>query len=158
MEGRTANRKEGGLKNASFCAMKTFCQLLDEVKLPSDLTPQALKDCRFVEEKKNLISYGNVGTGKTHLATAMVVEGCKKGLSIKFFCTAALVYRLAEAKRGCEVSRISKGLSKLDLLIFDGQSYRMRQSEWGKKFPPVPGKAFTKLGNVGLLRTAILCG
>lgn len=109
--------------------MKTLCGYsFDEVKLLSNLTLQELKDCKFVEEKKNLIFYGNVGTGKTHLATAMVVEGCKNGLNIKFFCTAALVNRLAETKRGCEVSGISKGLSKLDLLVFCGQSYRMKQS------------------------------
>ena len=124
VERRRANRKERRLKNAGFYAMKTFCGYsFDEVKLPYGLTPQDLKDCRFVEEKKNLIFYGNVGTGKTHLATAIGVEGCKKGLNVKFFRTAALVNRLAEAKRGGEVSRISKGLSKLDLLICDEWGY-----------------------------------
>jgi len=64
VERRRANRKERRLKNAGFYAMKTFCGYsFDEVKLPYDLTPQDLKDCRFVEEKKNLIFYGNVGTG-----------------------------------------------------------------------------------------------
>lgn len=81
--------------------MKTLCGYsFDEVKLPSDLTPQALKDCRFVEEKKNLISYGNVGTGKTHLATAIGVEGCKKGLNVKFFRTAALSEQVGGSKEG----------------------------------------------------------
>lgn len=68
-----------------------------------------------MEEKKNLIFYGNLETGKTHLATAVRVEAYKKGLNVKFFRTAALVNKLAEAKKGGEISRILRGLSKLDL-------------------------------------------
>jgi len=82
-----------------------------------------LKDCKFVEEKKNLIFYGNIGTGKTHLATAIGVEACKKGLSVKFYRTAALVNRLREARKEGEISRILKALSKLDLLICDEWGY-----------------------------------
>lgn len=41
-----------------------------------------------------------LGTGKTHLATAIGVEACKKGYNVKFFRTAALVNRLVEARKG----------------------------------------------------------
>ena len=115
---------KGCLKRAGFYAIKTFVDYsCDEIKLPSNLTPQELKDCKFVEEKKNLIFYGNIGTGKTHLATAIGVEACKKGLSVKFYRTAALVNRLREARKEGEISRILKALSKLDLLICDEWGY-----------------------------------
>ncbi|WP_281273686.1 ATP-binding protein [Biomaibacter acetigenes] len=68
----------------------------------------------FLEEKENLILYGNVGIGKTHLAIAIGVEACKKGYNVKFFRTAALVNRLVEARKGGELSGVLKWPSKLD--------------------------------------------
>jgi DNA replication protein DnaC len=52
-----------------------------------------------VEEKKNLILYGNEGTGKTHLATAIGIEACRLGMSTVFYRTADLVNRLSEARK-----------------------------------------------------------
>jgi len=43
-----------------------------------ELTIYALKEASFVDERKNLIQYGNVGTGKTHLATAIGIEACSR--------------------------------------------------------------------------------
>ncbi|WP_276324585.1 ATP-binding protein [Acetivibrio clariflavus] len=54
--------------------------------------------------------YGNVGTGKTHLATAIGIEACKLGKSVKFFRTAALVNKLSEAKKAKELSGFIKQL------------------------------------------------
>jgi len=124
LEHRDASRKDRLLKNAGFYTIKTFADyIFDEIKLPQGLTPQDLKDCKFLEEKKNLILYGNVGTGKTHLATAIGVEACKKGFNVKFFRTAALVNRLVEARKGGELSGLLKQLSKPDLLICDEWGY-----------------------------------
>ena len=79
IEYRNARRKERLLKNAGFYTIKTFEDFIfDEIRMPQGLTPEDLKECRFLEDKLNLIFYGNVGTGKTHLATAIGVEACKK--------------------------------------------------------------------------------
>lgn len=124
LEHREASRKDRLLKNAGFYTVKTFADyIFDEVKLPQGLTPHDLKECKFLEEKRNLIFYGNVGTGKTHLATAIGVEACKKGLNVRFFRTAALVNRLGEARKGGELTGFLKQLSKLDLLICDEWGY-----------------------------------
>jgi len=64
-----------------------------------------------------------VGTGKTHLATAIGVEACRKGYNVKFFRTAALVNRLVEARKGGELSGLLKQLTKADLLICDEWGY-----------------------------------
>lgn len=92
VEHREESRKNRFLKNADFYTLKTFeGYIFDEIKFSQGLTPKGLKDCKFVEEKKNLIFYGNVGSGKRHLATGIGVEACKKGYNVKFFRTAALV-------------------------------------------------------------------
>lgn len=124
LEHREITRKDKLLRNAGFYNHKTFTDyLFDEVKLPQGLTPQDLKECRFLEEKRNLILYGNVGTGKTHLSTAIGVEACQRGLSVRFFRTAALVNRLVEAKKDGGLSALLKQLAKVDLLICDEWGY-----------------------------------
>jgi len=124
LEHREACRREKKLKNAGFYTIKTFANYsFDDIRIPQGITPQDLKDCSFIYEKKNLILYGNVGTGKSHLATAIGVEACKQGLDVRFFRTAALVNRLSEAKKGGELSSFLKQFDKLDLVICDEWGY-----------------------------------
>ena len=87
------------------------------------MTPEYLAKAAFVEEKKNLILYGNVGTGKTHLATAIGIEACRRGLRTGFYRTAHLVNRLSEAKKEGKLGKLVTSLGKLDLLICDEWGY-----------------------------------
>ena len=43
-----------------------------------------IRECRFVEERKNIILIGKPGTGKTHLANAIGLEAASKGYSVTF--------------------------------------------------------------------------
>ena len=124
IEQREAARKDRLLRNANFYTLKTFNDYcFDEIKLPQGLTPEAIKACNFIAEKRNLILYGNVGTGKTHMATAVGVEACNQGLSVGFYRTAALVNRLTDSRKAGELSKFLKQLNKLDLLICDEWGY-----------------------------------
>ncbi len=124
VEHREKSRKDRLLKAAGFYSWKTFENYrFDDVKLPSGVTPEYLTRVGFVEEKKNLIIYGNVGTGKTHLATAIGIEACRRGLSTGFYRTANLVNRLSEAKKTGRLGKLMASLSKLDLLICDEWGY-----------------------------------
>lgn len=122
---RRENAKNDRLvKNAGFYTLKAFNSFIfDEVTLPEGITPQYLKDLKFLETATNIVMYGNVGTGKSHLSAALGLEACKKGLNTKFFRTSALVSRLAEAKKGGELSRLLAQLSKAELLICDEWGY-----------------------------------
>jgi len=112
------------IKTAGFYNRKRFCDFcFDEVKLPSDVTPGYLKEGRFIEEVKNLILYGNVGTGKTHLATAIGIEACNRGMKGGFYRTANLVNQLSDAKKAGTLSKFFNNLRKLDLLICDEWGY-----------------------------------
>ncbi len=117
-------RKERLLKNANFYSIKTFNDYsFDGIQIPQGLTPEEIKKGTFIEDKKNLILYGNVGAGKSHMAIAIGVEACRRGLNVKFFRTAALVNRLGEARKGGELSKFLKKLSEIDLLICDEWGY-----------------------------------
>jgi DNA replication protein DnaC len=122
---RRENAKNDRLvKTAGFYTLKAFEAFrFDEVTLPEGIGPDYLKNLKFLETATNIVMYGNVGSGKTHLSIALGLEACKKGLNTKFFRTSALVNRLAEAKKGGELSKFLGQLSKVDLLICDEWGY-----------------------------------
>src|SRR5690606_10822232 len=99
VEHRRVTRKNRLLKQANFDVVKTFQgYTFDHIEFPKQLSVEELKSTKFIERKENLVLYGGVGTGKTHLATAIGVEACNQGKSVKFYRTAALVNELIEAK------------------------------------------------------------
>ena len=121
---REKARKEKLLKKAGFYTIKTFESFkFDEVTLPGAITPEYLRDCEFITNKNNIVMYGNVGTGKTHLSIALGVEACKKGMEVRFFRTSALVNKLAELKKAGTLSTFLRNLGKADLLICDEWGY-----------------------------------
>lgn len=82
---REAKRKERLINQAGFYTLKTFeGYCFDEIRLPAELSVADLKEAAFVSKKRNLILYGNVGTGKTHLATAIGIEACTQGKVVRF--------------------------------------------------------------------------
>ena len=124
IEHRENTRRDKLLKNAGFYTIKTFENyVFDEITLPSSIGVDYLKNLEFLETKTNLVFYGNVGTGKTHLATALGVEACKRGTETKFFRTAALVNKLSEAKKSGQLSSFIKKLIKAELIICDEWGY-----------------------------------
>jgi DNA replication protein DnaC len=65
----------------------------------------------------------NPGTGKTHLATALGLKACEKGLRVRFYTAAGLVNDLLEAQQNRTISKLEQQLGKLHLLILDELSY-----------------------------------
>lgn len=121
---REVTRKNRYLKQAGFDIMKTFQGYeFDQVQIPVSITLDEIKNATFIEKKENLILYGAVGTGKTHMATAIGVAACNQGKKVKFYRTAALVNDLIDAKAKGNLSRFLKQLEKIDLLICDEWGY-----------------------------------
>ena len=61
---RDTARKARLVKQAGFYTLKTFEGFsFDEIRIPPGLEVDDLKQATFVEQQKNLILYGNVGTG-----------------------------------------------------------------------------------------------
>ena len=124
VEHRENTKRDKLLKNAGFYSPKAFDAFsFDEVTLPGSVTPDYLKNCGFLETNTNIVMYGNVGTGKTHLSIALGVEACKKGFDTRFFRTAALVNKLSEAKKSGNLSGFLKKLMKAQLIICDEWGY-----------------------------------
>lgn len=124
VEERESSRKNRLLKQAEFDMLKTFEDyIFSEIEIPTSITEEEIKTGNFIEKKENLILYGGVGTGKTHLATAIGVNCCYSGKKVKFYRTAALVNDLIEAKKKGDLKRVIKRIESLDLLICDEWGY-----------------------------------
>src|SRR6056297_748574 len=124
IEHREKAKIERLIKTAGFYARKAFDDYrFDEVRLPSGVTPEYLKSVTFVDEVKNLILYGNVGTGKTHMSIAMGMEACRRGMKVGFYRTASLVNRLSDAKKTGDLTKLLNSIRKQDLLILDEWGY-----------------------------------
>lgn len=124
LDHRELTRKNRNLKSAGFDVIKTFEGYeFGDIQIPGSISLEELKSGSFIEKLENLILYGPVGTGKSHMATAIGVAACSRGKKAKFFRTASLVNQLSEAKAKGELKRFMKQLEKTDLLICDEWGY-----------------------------------
>lgn len=121
---REISRKNRNLKSAGFDLIKTFeGYSFNNIQMPKTIDIEELKSVDFINKRENLILYGPVGTGKTHLATAIGVNACSNGKKVIYFRTATLVNQLSEAKSKGELSKFIKKINKADILICDEWGY-----------------------------------
>jgi DNA replication protein DnaC len=96
LEERDRKRRNAYINAAKFEIVKTFEKYtFEDIKFPTNLSPETLMDSTFVPHRENIIMYGNVGAGKTHLAIATGVAACKAGFRTRFWRTASLVNALS---------------------------------------------------------------
>jgi DNA replication protein DnaC len=124
IENRELTRRTRLTNRANFPTYKTLEGYeYHRTKFPLTFDQNQLEQCRFIEEKKNLVLYGPVGTGKTHMAIATGVKACQLGYRVKFTTVTELVLRLSEARKLGTLERLIKELLNLDLLILDEWGY-----------------------------------
>ena len=80
-------------------------------------------DGSIIQKKENIILIGNPGLGKTHLATAIAYELCKKDYNVWFTTGTRLINTLTEAKDEQELGKYFKMASTLDLVVIDEVGY-----------------------------------
>jgi DNA replication protein DnaC len=133
LEDRDRRRRNAYQRAANFDIIKTFEKYtFEDIRFPSGLSADDLIGTSFIPRRENLIMYGNVGAGKTHLAIAVGVAACDAGFKTRFYRTATLVNALIEAKQqGC-LSIFMKQFEKLDLLICDEWGYVPIDSDGSK--------------------------
>jgi len=118
---------------------RRIARLLSDSKLPRDKTLATLETGRFpapvrtqvarlaegqfLEGATNLCVFGNPGTGKTHVVSALGHELVRQGHSVLFTPVSALVERLLEAKRDLRLSRELRRLDRIECLILDDIGY-----------------------------------
>ena len=98
---------------------------LDNTRFPSPVRTQVarLAEGQFLEGAMNLCVFGNPGTGKTHVVSALGHELVRQGHSVLFTPVSALVERLLEAKRDLRLTRELRRLDRIECLILDDIGY-----------------------------------
>lgn len=123
-EGRRRARLGKLVQQAGFPHLKTFEGYVHEhISFPAACTLETLMDMKWLTERENLLLMGAVGTGKTHMATALGVEACRRGNAVQFFRASDLVALLQEKFAAGTLSRFREKLKKMDLMILDEVGY-----------------------------------
>ena len=78
-----------------------------------------LARCAWIPAARNVVLVGPVGTGKTHIATALGIEAIKRGHNVAFYRASDLVRALIEARDARTLSRLQERLRRASLLLLD---------------------------------------
>jgi DNA replication protein DnaC len=115
---------ERRVKAARFPVLKTLEQFRwDWPKKINRLQVQHLFRLEFIAQKANAVFLGNVGLGKTHLATAVGYAACQEGYAVRFANAISVINELAAAqKRGLLKKQLKQYLLP-ELLILDELGY-----------------------------------
>lgn len=118
---REANRMARMIKQAGFRVIKTLDSFIWKpgIEIPTTITRAEMESAAFVKEKENLVLIGAVGTGKTHLATAIALNLCQQGRHVRFYTATGLANILQEKHQRGTLSGFMSSLRKVELLVLD---------------------------------------
>ena len=121
---RERRAMERRIKEAAFPVIKTIGSF--DFKVQASINEPLVRELlrgEYIAKKENVLLVGNVGTGKTHLATALGFAACSQGKRVRFYTTTGLVTQLLEAREERTVQRLQKQLDRLDLILLDELGY-----------------------------------
>lgn len=83
----------------------------------------------FLQEAANIVFYGDIGVGKSHLAEALIVKLCEMGKKCLFSSTHALIEQMIEAKKSLTLTSLFKRIDRFDFLVLDELGYLPQTTE-----------------------------
>jgi DNA replication protein DnaC len=104
---------------------------LDLKRLPAKVVQQArtLLEGSFLERHENVLIFGQPGSGKTHLLSALGQELVRAGRKVLFRKCGLLVQELLAAKRDLKLPRVLKQMGGHEALILDDLGYVQQSRE-----------------------------
>jgi len=129
-ESRNQNRVARLMKSSHLLEGKTWEQF-QWSRLPLHVTQQfeILRSGSFLDRQDNVLIFGNPGSGKTMLLSALGDQLVRRGRSVLFTTCQMLVQELLRAKRDLRMERWIKKLSKFEALIIDDLGYVQQSRE-----------------------------
>jgi len=118
---RESNRINRMVKTAGFRVIKTLEDFIwkPDIAIPQGITREDMQNFTFLSRHENLIFMGAVGTGKTHLATAIALRVCQAGRRTRFFTAASLANILLEKNQKGTLVNFLATLKRVELLVID---------------------------------------
>jgi len=121
---RAENRLKRRLREAKFPLLKTL-ETLDH-NAAHGLDVRLLRELEagdYIGEHRNVIFFGNSGTGKTHMATGLGVAACRQGITTRFVTGCGLANELIEAQSSRNLARVIQRYGRYGLLVLDELGY-----------------------------------
>ncbi len=130
---RAENRKRARIKAANFPQMKYMHELITQ-ELPQDARTALpeLETLDFIKLGRNVVLYGNPGTGKTHIATALGIKACEQELTVLFTSVPQLLTQIREARSAKTLRTLQIRFEKYDLVVCDEFGYVSCDKEGGE--------------------------
>jgi DNA replication protein DnaC len=127
---RRANRI-ARLLQASKLPLEKTLENFDMRRLPVKAARQvkALMNGAFLDRRENVLAFGNPGSGKTHLLSALGQELIRQGRRVAFSTCVRLVQDLLRAKKDLRLSRAIKKLAYYEALVIDDIGYVQQSRE-----------------------------
>jgi DNA replication protein DnaC len=112
------------IKSARFPVIKTLEQFnWTWPKKINRLAVQNLFRLEFVAQNANVVFLGNVGTGKSHLATALGYAACLEGHAVLFAGAIEVINDLQAAQKNGGLKRALKKYLRPEIVILDEVGY-----------------------------------
>src|SRR5690349_17434939 len=121
---RRENRIARLLRDSRLPMEKTM-ENFDLKRLPQKAARQVktLLDGTFLDRRENVLAFGNPGSGKTHLLSAIGQELIRGGRRVAFTTCTRLVQDLLLAKKELRLNRIIRKLGYYEALVIDDLGY-----------------------------------
>lgn len=100
-------------------------------RLPQKVARQikTLEEGTFLDRKENVLVFGNPGSGKTHLLSALGQELIRAGRRVAFTTCSRLVQDLLVAKKELRLTRAIRKLAWYEALVIDDLGYVQQDRE-----------------------------
>lgn len=121
---RAESKRRRLLKQAGFPQSKTLEGYdWSMASFPADWGREQLESLEFVDRAEDLVLYGDVGCGKTHMAIATGMLACERGMPVRFFTASSLVMRLRRARDENRLDAELRTIGRARLLVVDELGY-----------------------------------
>jgi DNA replication protein DnaC len=117
---REENTRKRLIAQAHFPYIRTLDQF-DFATIPTVNKTGVLELAKgdYLGKNENIVLIGNMGTGKTHTAVALVIMACQMGKRVRFYTATSLASELLEAQDQHLLGKRLAQLARLELLIVD---------------------------------------
>ena len=137
LEQRARSRKARLMRQAGFPTAKTLDDYdWSRLKMPADWDRTRLESLEFVNRAEDLVLYGNVGCGKTHLACAIGRLACLNDIPVRFLRR----HKPAHATTPCQRGPQTRPRTRLHRQgqTPDHRRIRLHAHRRGRKPPALP--------------------
>lgn len=123
-DNRKQNSVQNKIRHARF-PQKLYLEDYKTKHFVSTLQKQItqLKTLQFIEEKQNVLLFGNPGVGKTHLAIGLGLAACLENKSVLFISVPNLMLEMKEQMSANQLQVYKRKFEKYDVVILDELGY-----------------------------------